>query len=712
MKRQDAPSRQARTGKSIRRPVLGRIEAILYRSVKPMPPPRNPFTPGSIGQRFAMAIGTVAGIVLIVMALADYRSGRRLLMEQTSREALRQVHDEVGNWDDLIDRITMLPMAIDATRAAGGNGVTVPWLASLLEHCPIPAVYGLYMVLDDKDWKDPSSDIWVDRRSWPKGARLNYDFHDPSQDWYAGARNGKDVHVTQPYFDKGGSDIEMMSITLPMRDAAGKFLGVSGVDVDLDAMSRVVREMHLRDFGNVWFGSRTGQVPRALSERAYLISPTGAVVIGPEDGKRKRVPSPGEKDPDRILGNLETHGIAISPDHLGEILKRPSGWLRLKEADDHIVYWAESSKTGWKLILEVPYSLIVGPARLLAQQSALIGGTGILLLLAAVFLTARRVAAPIRELQEVAEDLGQGAAESLGVLGRIARRPDELGRFAATFSEMAEGIRQREERLSLWNAELERTVAERTTDLAKANRLMAAELAEAATYSRAVLPARLKAPVATDWIFKTCDRLGGDSFGYRWIDPDHLALYLLDVCGHGVGASLLSVSVVNLLSTGSLPGADLLDPAAVLKALNATFPMERHNEMYFTAWYGVYDSRAGTLVYACGGHPPAVLIPPSGGISLLAAKGPVVGAFPGANFANASSPVPAGSRLYLFSDGAYEIVKPDSTMMSFEEFCDILNNPTATPDGVLGEITGRQGHPSFADDVSLVEFRFPEGGRA
>jgi serine phosphatase RsbU (regulator of sigma subunit) len=675
-----------------------------------MPAPRKRLAPRSIGQRFAAAIGLVAGTVLIVMAIADFRTGRNLLLDQTSREALRQVHDEVGNWDDLIERIGMLPMAIAATHAAGGDGVTVPWLASLLEQCPIPAVYGLYIALEGKDWKDPASDIWVDRKSWPKGARLKYDFHDPKQDWYAGAKATKGLHVTQPYFDEGGSDIDMMSITLAMRDASGKFLGVSGVDVDLEAMSHVVREMHLRDFGNVWFGSKKRKIAASLSERAYLISPSGAVVIGPEDGRRERLPLPGEENADRILGGLAAHGLPINSAHLQEVLKRPSGSLRLTEAGDTMVYWAESSKTGWKLLLEVPYSLIVTPARLLAQQSALIGGAGLLLLILAVFLTARAVAAPIRELQEVAEDLGQGDSEGLGTLDRIARRHDELGRFAVTFTEMAEGIRQREERLSRWNEELEKTIAERTSDLAKANSMMAAELAEAAAYSRAVLPAKLTHPVATDWIFQPCDRLGGDSFGYRWIDPDHMALFLLDVCGHGVGAALLSVSVVNVLSTGSLPGTDLHDPAAVLSALNAAFPMERHNEMYFTAWYGVYDRRSSTITYACGGHPPAVLLSPEGEMTLLAAKGPVVGVFPAVAFASASAPVPEGSLLYLFSDGVYEVVKPDATMMTLEEFCGILKDQKPTPTGVLGEITSRQGHLAFADDVSLVEFRF--GGKA
>ncbi|MGO4843433.1 PP2C family protein-serine/threonine phosphatase, partial [Rhizobiaceae sp. 2RAB30] len=80
--------------------------------------------------------------------------------------------------------------------------------------------------------------------------------------------------------------------------------------------------------------------------------------------------------------------------------------------------------------------------------------------------------------------------------------------------------------------------------------------------------------------------LGGDSFGYHAIDDDHMAFYLLDVCGHGVGATLLSVAVINVLRASALPNARFRDPASVLAALNDAFPMEKQNDKFFTIWYG------------------------------------------------------------------------------------------------------------------------------
>jgi sigma-B regulation protein RsbU (phosphoserine phosphatase) len=133
------------------------------------------------------------------------------------------------------------------------------------------------------------------------------------------------------------------------------------------------------------------------------------------------------------------------------------------------------------------------------------------------------------------------------------------------------------------------------------------ELAEAAAYVRSILPEPLEAPLRVNWKYRPSSELAGDSFGYHWIDPEHFAVYLLDVCGHGVGASLLSVSAIHVLRSGSLPGVDLRKPGEVLEALNEAFPMERQNNLYFTLWYGVYHAPSRTLSYASGGHPPALL---------------------------------------------------------------------------------------------------------
>ena len=239
---------------------------------------------------------------------------------------------------------------------------------------------------------------------------------------------------------------------------------------------------------------------------------------------------------------------------------------------------------------------------------------------------------------------------------------------------------------------------------------LAGELSEAAAYVQGVLPAPLSdGPVRAAWEFLPSSSLGGDAFGYGPLRDGLFGICLLDVCGHGVGAALLSISVLNVIRAESLPGVDFTDPGAVLAGLNAAFPMEKHGEMFFTAWCGIYDPATRLMRFAAGGHPPAILVRPDGTTDVLAAKGPVIGAIPGMKFAPAEMTIPLASRLFVFSDGAYEIARRDGTMMGHDDLRTLLAE--APVEGAVPWIMARlretNAESVFDDDVSLVELSIP-----
>ena len=55
-----------------------------------------------------------------------------------------------------------------------------------------------------------------------------------------------------------------------------------------------------------------------------------------------------------------------------------------------------------------------------------------------------------------------------------------------------------------------------------------------------------------------------------------------------------------------LSGVNFLIPSEVLSALNSSYPSEKHNGMFFTMWYGVYNIKSWELLYSTAGHPPAL----------------------------------------------------------------------------------------------------------
>jgi serine phosphatase RsbU (regulator of sigma subunit) len=233
------------------------------------------------------------------------------------------------------------------------------------------------------------------------------------------------------------------------------------------------------------------------------------------------------------------------------------------------------------------------------------------------------------------------------------------------------------------------------------------DIAAAASYIQALLPPPISSgPVLTDWCYEPSAKLGGDAFGYGYLDPQHFAFYLMDVAGHGAGAALHAVSVMNVLRQRALPGADMSDPGAVLEALNALFPMEQHADMYFTIWYGVFDTATRDLAYASAGHHPAFLALPQGQTALPGARNPIIGAVPGRRYKSERTVIPSASSVYLFSDGVFEIVKSDGSIWDIEGFVtEELNASVAGPGEsrrLCQTVRARTRGGELDDDFSLL----------
>jgi serine phosphatase RsbU (regulator of sigma subunit) len=233
------------------------------------------------------------------------------------------------------------------------------------------------------------------------------------------------------------------------------------------------------------------------------------------------------------------------------------------------------------------------------------------------------------------------------------------------------------------------------------------ELDSASHYVASILPGPLEGPVQVSSRYLPARAVGGDSFGYGWIDDDHLIVYLIDVSGHGVEPALLSVSVHNLLRSGGLSLEVLCRPDAVLAELNDRFNMDSHDGHYFTMWYGVYQLSTGVLRYANAGHPPPLLLTVRGGAlecTPLEESSLPVGMFPDAEFTTESCSVPSGSRLLLYSDGTLGDA-PDTD--AFIALCTQLSGQG--PDW-LDALTARlpvAADGDMEDDCSLVEVTFP-----
>jgi len=244
--------------------------------------------------------------------------------------------------------------------------------------------------------------------------------------------------------------------------------------------------------------------------------------------------------------------------------------------------------------------------------------------------------------------------------------------------------------------------------------ILEAELAEAADYVRSLLPSPLVGTITTEALFVPSAQLGGDCFDYYWLDDDNLAIYVLDVSGHGVGSALLSVSVLNVLRSQSLPNTNFFQPSEVLRTLNNAFQMINHGDKYFTIWYGVYNLCRHQLVYASAGHPPAVMISGTSAatmhVNALGSPGLPIGFLPDADFDDDFFNIEESSTFYIFSDGAYEIHQSDDKIWGLDAFINLLTEftkvDTCNLEQLLLQIMTLSDKETFDDDLSLLKVNF------
>ena len=248
-------------------------------------------------------------------------------------------------------------------------------------------------------------------------------------------------------------------------------------------------------------------------------------------------------------------------------------------------------------------------------------------------------------------------------------------------------------------------------ELFRSQQVLAAQLASAAEYVISLLPSKLtEGSVLTEWRFFPSAQLGGDAFGYHWIDDDHFAMYLLDVCDHGVGPALLSVSALNVLRSQTLPNTDFRNPGEVLTGLNDTFPMEKQNNLYFTIWYGVLNRSTKELKFASAGHPPALLISAAGAITDLITPNMFIGGMEGMIYTSGSTAIEFPARLYVFSDGAYEVENREGVMWGLKGLKEFIMERSG-PEGAEIETLYRHlqemsGQKDLDDDFSMLRIEF------
>ena len=258
-------------------------------------------------------------------------------------------------------------------------------------------------------------------------------------------------------------------------------------------------------------------------------------------------------------------------------------------------------------------------------------------------------------------------------------------------------------------------IEQQKIELQKKQLLIDRDLESAAAIQKSLLPDKSPAidNIQVAWTFEPCEQIGGDIFNIHHMDERNVGLYMLDVCGHGVPAALISVAVSQFLnSTDGLLGnnCELLSPEIVLNKLDHSFPFERFDS-FFSIIYMTIDIKEGWLDYSCAGHPSPILLRSDGTMDFLNQRGPIIGFGSETPFGQSSIQLQAGDRIILYTDGLIESRNTAGDYFGKPGLYDVLANHRNEPiqdmvDAVYAKIKDFRQQAAPDDDISLLALEY------
>ena len=211
--------------------------------------------------------------------------------------------------------------------------------------------------------------------------------------------------------------------------------------------------------------------------------------------------------------------------------------------------------------------------------------------------------------------------------------------------------------------------------------------------------------------YQSATYLAGDFFEIFPVSETAAGLFICDVMGHGVRASLVTAMVRPLVDEFSGRG---MAPGELLTRINrelCSIFQQAGATIFATAFYAIADARRGTLTYANAGHPPAIHIrrrtSEAVPLHMPVAEGPALGLFADQTFATTETPLDAGDTVLLYTDGLFEVTGRNDEDYGSERVLETVRlhrdlRAAELIPTLLADVQRFAVEKQFADDVCLV----------
>ena len=223
-------------------------------------------------------------------------------------------------------------------------------------------------------------------------------------------------------------------------------------------------------------------------------------------------------------------------------------------------------------------------------------------------------------------------------------------------------------------------------------------------------------------LLRPSGHVGGDLVGYFPVNDGRVAMYSVDVSGHGVASAFMAARLAGLLSTasntrdialaiGACGRAEAWPPETVAARFNQMMLEDLQVDQYFTMAYAEADLATGKVLMVQAGHPHPAVIRRDGEVVFLGDGGFPIGLIDEVHYSRIEVDLQPGERLFLMSDGITEATGPDGEELTEVELRSLIRRNAGLTgetflEALVWDLSAFQSHEEFRDDVSGVLFSY------
>ena len=309
------------------------------------------------------------------------------------------------------------------------------------------------------------------------------------------------------------------------------------------------------------------------------------------------------------------------------------------------------------------------------------------------------------ERRDILNDLAEVQAPAATVEVDAAGDNDsgnELQMIGLAFQKMTSRVGRQQQRLTTLVAQLQEALRTKTAYMA-----LQRDLQIASRVQRSFLPGeRFEAPgVKIQAAMHPAKEVGGDFYDFFRLDENRIGVVVGDVAGKGVPASMF-MAVTRTVIRATARQVEH-GPGECLRIVNDTLVEATAGDMFVTVFYGVYDVRDGSFLYANGGHNSPALVTGDGVERIPLTGGVALAMFDGLTYDEAAVSVPPGGKLFVYTDGIPESADVTEEEYGYERMEESLRDSAGRGTGdtlemMLRSIEEFAGEAAQFDDVTMV----------